>query len=175
MQVPPFWHGWDWHSLISISQFCPVKPGIHCNDMQMTNYIIATTVMKQFAGIRELVNTRHLKSNDSHHTGSLPHIPCRWRHCGRVCFHNGPLGFHNSFQCSQQNIYNNGYFQYLHNDHHGDIVHLSGSLIRKIWKKSTLTTQLQPKPQITSSNFIHKYTIPLWRAAVSQETLWMSQ
>lgn len=75
---------------------------------------------------------------DSHHTGTLPHIPCRWRHCGRVCLHSGPLGFRNSFQCSQQDIYNSGYSQCWHNDHRGGIVHLSGSLIGKIWEKIVL-------------------------------------
>lgn len=75
---------------------------------------------------------------DLHHIGTLPHIPCKWRHCGRVCLHSGPLGFRNSFQCSQLDIYNSGYSQCWHNDLHGGIGHLSGCLIREIWRKTIL-------------------------------------
>lgn len=32
MQVPPFRHGWDRHSLISSEQFTPWYPATHCGD-----------------------------------------------------------------------------------------------------------------------------------------------
>lgn len=31
MQVPPCWHGWEKHSLISSEQLVPTKPGEHCD------------------------------------------------------------------------------------------------------------------------------------------------
>ena len=34
MQVPPFWHGWDRHSLISSEQFTPWYPATHCAGRQ---------------------------------------------------------------------------------------------------------------------------------------------
>ena len=34
MQVPPFWHGWDRHSLISSEQFTPWYPATHCAGKQ---------------------------------------------------------------------------------------------------------------------------------------------
>lgn len=113
------------------------------------------------------------KAIDSHHIGTLPHIPCRWRHCDKVCFHSGPLGFRNSFQCSQQDIYNNGYSQCWHSDHHGDIAHPSGALMileKCFFKLVSKNTNAEFK-----SHHVNNIKIPLWRAAVSQETLEMSQ
>lgn len=37
IQVPPFWHGWFWHSSTSYSQLTPWYPGTHCQEQSKKN------------------------------------------------------------------------------------------------------------------------------------------